>query len=178
MKKHITIILVLGLLLTACSNDNAEPVDDSDATEQDASTATESPEVDSSGNEDSDVSDETDDETNQADDPSNDNNEMTDDSNQADTTDDSETSTGTETSESGGQYSSDDAIRLVKDYLETEGLNTDMNYLYDGKDDNGHYRIQVFEVTDLGDGETHTATFNWFFVDPETGDITILFDLQ
>ncbi|MGM0523479.1 MAG: hypothetical protein ACQER2_05450, partial [Bacillota bacterium] len=158
MKKYITIILAFGLLLTACSNDDTEPVDDSDATEQDTSTATESPEDDSSGNEDSDVSDETDDETNQADDPSNNSNETNDDSNQNDTTDDSETSTDTETSESGGRYSSDDAIRLVEDYLEAEGLDIDMTYLYDGKDDNGHYRIHVFEVVDHGEGETHTAT--------------------
>ena len=177
MKKYIMIILAFGLLLTACSNNDTDPVDDSDATEQDTSTTTEPPEDDAAGNGDSDVSDETDDETNQADEPSNDTDETNDDSDQNDSTDDAEPPTDTETSESGGQYSSDDAIRLVKDYLEAEGLSTDMNYLYDGKDDNGHYRIQVFEVTDLGDGETHTATLNWFFVDPETGDITKLFDL-
>jgi hypothetical protein len=176
MKKYIMIILAFGLLLTACNNDDTEPIDDSDATEQDTSIATESPEEDSSGNEDTDISDETDDETNQRDDPSSNSNETNDDSDQNDTTDDSETSTDTETSESGGRYSSDDAIRLVKDYLEAEGLYMDMNYLYDGKDDNGHYRIQVFEVINHGDGETHTATFGWYLVDPETGEITDLFN--
>ncbi len=175
MKKLVYIILAFGLLLTACRNDDTEPVDDSDTTEQDPSTDTESPEGDSADDEDAESDDETDADKDASDDTPNNTDDTHDDSNQDDTTDDTETSNEPENNESGGRYSSDDAIRLVKDYLKADGLYMDMNYLYDGKDDNGHYRIQVFEVVDNGDGTTHTATFGWYLVDPETGEITDLF---
>lgn len=161
MKKYIFIIFVVGLLLTACSNDDTKTANDANTTEQEQSTDTESPKSNPSDDENPETGDDTNGDKDVSD----------------DTTDDSESSNEPENSESGGRYSSDDAIRLVKDYLKAEGFHMEMNYLYDGKDDNGHYRIQVFEVTDHGNGETHTATFNWFFVDPETGEITILFDL-
>ncbi|MBM7542663.1 hypothetical protein [Amphibacillus cookii] len=86
-----------------------------------------------------------------------------------------ETDQGIEQGE-GGTYSSDDAIILVQEYLNDEGVNIDMNYVYDGDDEQGHYRVQVFEVIGDGDGESHTATYGWYIVDPETGEVTDLFD--
>ena len=73
------------------------------------------------------------------------------------------------------KYSSDDAINLVKEFI--QGTDTDMglNYSFDGIDDNGNYRIQVFEVVDHGEGQSHTATYGWYLVNPETGEITDLF---
>lgn len=45
-----------------------------------------------------------------------------------------------------------------------------MTTTYDHTDTNGNYVIQVYEVVDNGDGTTHTATYDWFYVDPQTCD--------
>lgn len=171
MKKLVYIILAFGLILTACRNEDTEPVDDSDTNEQDEDKGTDTTE----NNQESDVTSETGNETDKDNDKDG-SDESTDETNQDEDTGGTAAPNENDNSESGGRYSSDDAIRLVKDYLEAEGLYMDMNYLYDGEDDNGHYRIQVFEVIDNGDGETHTATYAWYLVDPETGDITDLFN--
>ncbi|WP_440896956.1 hypothetical protein ACS127_02810 [Amphibacillus sp. Q70] len=71
-----------------------------------------------------------------------------------------------------GSYSSDDAIILVKEFIQGTGLDTELNYSFDGEDDQGNYRIQVFEVVDHGEGTSHTATYGWYLVNPETGEVT------
>src|SRR5699024_9980403 len=58
-----------------------------------------------------------------------------------------------------GSYSPDDAITLVQEFVQGSGTDTELNYSYDGEDEDGNYRIQVFEVVDHGDGESHTATY-------------------
>ncbi|GEM04806.1 hypothetical protein HMI01_17940 [Halolactibacillus miurensis] len=176
MKKSVYIILAFGLILTACRNEDTEPVDDSDINQQDEDNGTDTTENNQENDDATEADDETDEDPEASDESANNGDQTAEDTHPDDTTDDTESSHETDNSESGGRYSSDDAIRLVKDYLKAEGLYMDMTYLYDGKDDNGHYRIQVFEVVDHGNGETHTSTFDWYFVDPETGDITALFN--
>jgi len=82
-----------------------------------------------------------------------------------------------ETEANGGStgYSPDDAIVLVQEFIQGTGSDVGLNYSVDGTDDQGNYRIQVFEVVDHGNGETHTATYGWYLVDPETGETTDLF---
>ena len=72
-------------------------------------------------------------------------------------------------------YSSDEAIVLVQEFIQGTGADIGLNYSFDGTDDQGNYRIQVFEVVDHGEGESHTATYGWYLVNPETGEITDLF---
>lgn len=164
MTKHLTYILIIfGLLLTACNNDT-ETVDESIDETADENTETSS-DNESINSDESDTSNET----------STGNNSVTEDGNDSHAETEDDTS-DQPTSEEGGRYSSDDAVRLVKEYLEAEGLYMEMNYLFDGTDDNGHYRIQVFEVVDNGEGNTHTATYGWYLIDPETGAITDLFN--
>lgn len=74
-----------------------------------------------------------------------------------------------------GSYSSDEAIVLVQEFIQGTGADIGLNYSFDGTDDQGNYRIQVFEVVDHGEGESHTATYGWYLVNPETGEITDLF---
>lgn len=74
-----------------------------------------------------------------------------------------------------GSYSSDEAIVLVQEFIQGTGADIGLNYLFDGTDDQGNYRIQVFEVVDHGEGDSHTATYGWYLVNPETGEITDLF---
>lgn len=73
-----------------------------------------------------------------------------------------------------GTYSPDDAIALVMEFVQGSKTDTELNYLFDGEDEDGNYRIQVFEVVDHGGGESHTATYGWYLVDPKTGEITDL----
>lgn len=74
-------------------------------------------------------------------------------------------------SEQNGVYSSDQAIVFVQEYLGTN-VGPEMNFNYDGDDENGHYRIQVFEVIDHSGEASHTATYGWYLVDPKTGEVT------
>lgn len=71
-----------------------------------------------------------------------------------------------------GSYSSDDAIVLVQEFVQGAELDTELNYSFDGEDDQGNYRIQVFEVVDHGEETAHTATYGWYLVNPETGEVT------
>jgi len=73
-------------------------------------------------------------------------------------------------------YTSDDAIALVQEYIQGTESDIGLNFNFDGLDDDGNYRIQVFEVVDHGGGESHTATYGWYLVDPDTGEITDLFN--
>lgn len=171
MKKIAYILLAFSFLLTACNNNDTDPVDENDSTEQDETNDTNTTNDESN----EDTSDDSDNTTDENDQPT-ESEDSTNDENQSDDTEGTDESNDSENSESGGRYSSDDAVRLVKEYLEAEGLYMEMNYLYDGKDDNGRYRVQVFEVVDNGDGESHTATYGWYLVDPETGEITDLFN--
>lgn len=159
MIKYLTYVLIIfGLLLTACNNDTKTVDDVTDETLDETS------DNDSNTYNEGDTSEETVTDSNGTTKNSNDSDQPTDDPIEQ------------PTSEEAGRYSSDDAVRLVKEYLEAEGLYMEMNYLFDGEDDNGHYRIQVFEVVDNGEGNTHTATYGWYLVDPETGTITDLFN--
>lgn len=90
--------------------------------------------------------------------------------------DEEEQSTPDETEEENGNYSSDEAVILVREYI--QGMHSDigLNYNFDGVDDQGNYRIQVFEVVVHGEDESHTATYGWYLVNPETGEITDMFD--
>ncbi|SDC22626.1 hypothetical protein SAMN05421734_105156 [Pelagirhabdus alkalitolerans] len=75
-----------------------------------------------------------------------------------------------------GYYNADDAVVLVEEYLEAEGHPSGMNVQHDGQDDEGNHRVQVFEVVDHGEGDSHTATYGWYLVDEESGDVHDLFD--
>lgn len=77
-----------------------------------------------------------------------------------------------ETENNNGPYSSEEAIDLVQKFVQGAELDTELNYSYDGEDEQGNYRIQVFEVVDHGEGESHTATYGWYLVNPETGEVT------
>lgn len=69
-------------------------------------------------------------------------------------------------------YSPEDAIMLVFEYIKEEAVEIELSYSFDGEDANGDYRIQVFELVGDGDGQSHTATYGWYLVNPETGEIT------
>lgn len=178
MKKIFLLLVTALLLMTACNNDQTEepentdnePVEDTDSDNTDTPEDTdENTNDDSSNTEEDSEEDSTDTDTET--DPS-ENGSDTDGNDTNDTTNDSD---NPET-DAGGSYSSDDAVRLVEEYLQADGLSTEMNYRYDGDDDSGNYRIQVFEVVDNGDGANHTATYGWYLVNPETGEITDLFN--
>lgn len=166
MRKFLLLMLTALIILSACRAQDEEPIDEHqdidevEDTENDEAEEPEEPET---------VDDE---ETTQDDEAQTD--EDIDDT----VTDEPEDPPVDESgsSESGGSYSPDDAILLVEDFLQTDGLNMEMNYLYDGDDDQGNYRIQVFEVVDHGEGDSHTATYGWYLVNPETGEVTDLFD--
>lgn len=70
----------------------------------------------------------------------------------------------------------ENSVEFVKDHIQAETGGVDFNYFYDGEADDGRYRVQVFEVVTHENGDTHTATYDWFLVDPETGEVTSLFD--
>lgn len=81
-----------------------------------------------------------------------------------------------ETDEADESYSPDEAVTLVKEHIQGMDADIGLNYNYDGEDDQGNYRIQVFEVVVHGEDESHTATYGWYLVNPETGEITDMFE--
>ena len=167
MKKILLLLIAALLFVTACNNDQAKEPEANDRerikdTETDNTDPSEPDGTDTDKDNGTTDSDSTDTDTENPDTDSN------------QTTDPNDESDAPET-DTGGSYSSSDAVRLVEEYLQADGLSMEMNYRYDGDDDRGHYRIHVFEVVDNGDGASHTSTLNWYFVDPETGTITKLF---
>ncbi|SEN89558.1 hypothetical protein SAMN04488134_102217 [Amphibacillus marinus] len=86
--------------------------------------------------------------------------------------DDEQESTDKTDDTSNGEMTEEDAIARVRDYFDAEvGASIEMNYMVDSEDENGHYLIQVFEVVDHGEGETHTATYGWYRVNSDTGEV-------
>lgn len=69
----------------------------------------------------------------------------------------------------------DNAVDFVKGHVQGDYM-TDLSYFYDGESEDGKYRVQVYEVVTIEDGDSHTATYGWYLVDPETGEVTNLFD--
>ncbi len=75
------------------------------------------------------------------------------------------------------QNSTDDitqakAEKIVKDYL---GINasSSLKAEYNGQDDNGNHIFQVYEMIldDPTSGEGHTATWGWYGVNKQTGEV-------
>jgi len=161
--KKILVILFASLFLIGCQS-NDKPEDDQIAEDNDVEQVDETEDVDETDQDDGEDLSETD---GSSDDGSVDEEEPT----------EPEASEDDETEANGGStgYSPDDAILLVQEFIQGTGSDIGLNYSVDGTDDQGNYRIQVFEVVDHGDGETHTATYGWYLVDPETGEITDLF---
>ncbi|CDO02919.1 hypothetical protein BN988_01399 [Oceanobacillus picturae] len=66
------------------------------------------------------------------------------------------------------EFTEKDAIELVSEHLEGE-LGDNMALRFDRMEE-GNYIIHVFENT-----ETHTATYGWYEVNPETEEVTSMF---
>lgn len=64
------------------------------------------------------------------------------------------------------------AEKIVKDYL---GINasSSLKVEYNGQDDNGNYIFQIYEMIldDPTSGEGHTATWGWYGVNKQTGEV-------
>ena len=166
--KKMLMILFVGLFLIGCqSNDKPEDEQvDQDNGEEQEDEVEETDEADQDDVEDEDLP--------ETDGDSDDASVDEDDTLEPETPEDDETDPEQNDSES-GSYSSDEAIVLVQEFIQGTGADIGLNYLFDGTDDQGNYRIQVFEVVDHGEGDSHTATYGWYLVNPETGEITDLF---
>ena len=159
--KKILVILFASLFLIGCQS-NDKPEDDQIAEDNDVEQVDETEDVD---------------ETDQDDVEGEDIPETDEGANNGNLDENKPSEPEDETEANGGStgYSPDDAIVLVQEFIQGTGSDVGLNYSVDGTDDQGNYRIQVFEVVDHGNGETHTATYGWYLVDPETGETTDLF---
>lgn len=163
--KKILVILFASLFLIGCQS-NDKPEDDQIAEDNDVEQVDETEDTDETSQDDVEGEDipETDEGANNGNADENKPSEPeASKGDETDVTDDHGESTG---------YSPDDAIVLVQEFIQGTGSDIGLNYSVDGTDDQGNYRIQVFEVVDHGNGETHTATYGWYLVDHKTGKIT------